>query len=104
MSEEEMTVRYNLKLYITGQTTKSDNAIAHLYQIFNDLSIKFDLTIIDVLEKPYLAEEDKVLATPTLIRTSPLPVRRIIGDLSESQSVMLGLGLSLQHNIHKSGD
>lgn len=104
MNSEEITSRYSLKLYITGQTAKSDYAIANLYQMFNDLSIAFDLTIIDVLEKPYLAEEDKVLATPTLIRISPLPVRRIIGDLSETPSVMLGLGLSLLHNMRNSGD
>jgi circadian clock protein KaiB len=95
MAEPQTTTNFKLKLYITGQTMKSDLAIGNIHQIFEDLSIPFELTIIDVLERPDLAEQDKVLATPTLIKSSPLPIRRIIGDLSEQKSVKIGLGLSL---------
>lgn len=89
---------YKLKLFITGQTVKSDLAIGNIHRIFDNLGIPLDLRIIDVLERPELAEEEKVIATPTLIKTSPLPVRRIIGDLSELKSVKIGLGLNIYEN------
>ncbi len=84
---------YHLKLYITGQTANSDHAIANLQQIFDRSGLEYELSIIDVLEHPRRAEEDKVLATPTLIKLTPLPVRRIIGDLSNTDRVIVGLGL-----------
>jgi circadian clock protein KaiB len=95
MDISQIETTYRLKLYITGQTMKSDLAVGNIHKIFEDLSIPFELTIIDVLERPDLAEEDMVLATPTLIKTSPMPVRRIIGDLSDKKSVKIGLGLTL---------
>ena len=95
MDISQIETTYRLKLYITGQTMKSDLAIGNIRQIFEELSIPFDLTIVDVLERPDLAEEDMVLATPTLIKTSPMPIRRIIGDLSDKKSVKVGLGLTL---------
>jgi circadian clock protein KaiB len=84
---------YRLKLYITGQTTNSDQAIENLRYLFDQSGVNYELSIVDVLEHPQLAEEDKVLATPTLIKISPLPVRRIIGDLSNLDRVIVGLGL-----------
>ena len=84
---------YHLKLYITGQTANSDHAIANLRQIFERSGLDYELSIIDVLEHPRHAEEDRVLATPTLIKLAPLPVRRIIGDLSNTDRVIVGLGL-----------
>jgi circadian clock protein KaiB len=84
---------YYVNLYITGQTPKSDVAIANIQKIFSGLNIPLDLTVIDILEQPQLAEENRILATPTLIKISPLPVRRIIGDLSDRTKVRLGLGL-----------
>ena len=95
MDISQIETTYRLKLYITGQTMKSDLAIGNIRQIFEELSIPFDLTIVDVLERPDLAEEDMVLATPTLIKISPMPIRRIIGDLSDKKSVKVGLGLTL---------
>lgn len=84
-----------LKLYITGETSKSVLAIANLKKIIDkDLSGRFKLVIIDVLKNPQLAEAEKILATPTLIKELPLPVRRIIGDLSETEKVLLGLDLN----------
>ncbi len=83
--------KLSLKLYVTGQTSRSQRATAHLRQIVKGLEA--DLKIIDVLENPQMAEDDVILATPTLIKASPLPIRRIIGDLSDGKKVLLGLDL-----------
>ena len=91
--------KYLLKLFITGQTQRSVSAIANLRRICEEwLGTDYELVIIDVLERPQLAEDDKILATPTLIRELPLPVRRIIGDLSDTKQVMLGLDLHHQES------
>ena len=83
-----------LKLHIAGQTPKSERAIANLRRICGKgLRGKYELTIIDVLERPDLARDDKILVTPTLTREQPSPVRRIIGDLSDTEKVMLALDL-----------
>ncbi len=83
-----------LKLYITGQTPKSQLAIKTLHQICQDrFQEEYEITIIDVLENPQLAEEEKILATPTVIKALPPPIRRVIGDLSEKEKVLLGLDL-----------
>ena len=83
-----------LKLYITGQTPKSERAIANMRRICEeDLEGQYELVIIDVLERPQLAEDEKILATPTLTKELPLPLRRIIGDLSDSDKVLLGLDM-----------
>jgi circadian clock protein KaiB len=83
-----------LKLYVTGQTPKSERAIANIRSICeNELGGRYELVIIDVLEKPQLAEDEKILATPTLTRELPPPLRRIIGDLSDTEKVLLGLDL-----------
>ncbi len=90
--------KYQLKLFITGQTPRSTYAIANLNHLCHSaLHDQCEVLIIDVLEHPELAEEDKVLATPTLIKVSPPPARRVIGDLSDIQKVIWGLGL-YQHS------
>lgn len=87
--------KYTLKLYITGHTPRSDRAIANLRQICEeDLDSQYHMMIIDILERPQLAEDEKILATPMLIKELPLPLRRIIGDLSDKEKVLLGLDLS----------
>jgi circadian clock protein KaiB len=84
--------RYILKLYVTGKTSKAEVAIANLRRICDeDLHGEYDLEIIDVLEHPEVAETDKILATPTLIKQLPPPLRRVIGDLSDKHKVLLGL-------------
>lgn len=83
-----------LRLYVTGQTPRSERAIANLRRICEqELDGMYDLQIIDVLERPQLAEDEKILATPTLIKNLPPPLRRIIGDLSDTEKVLLGLDL-----------
>ena len=81
-----------LRLYITGQTPASQRALDSLRRLCEtELEGKVNLKIIDVLEHPQLAEDEKILATPTLIKEVPLPLRRIIGDLSDKEKVLLGL-------------
>jgi circadian clock protein KaiB len=81
-----------LRLYVTGTTPRSVKAIADLKSIWEgELEKRVDLQIIDVLESPQLAEDEKIIATPTLIKEIPLPLRRLIGDLSDKEKVLLGL-------------
>ncbi len=84
----------HLRLYITGQTPRSEQAITNIKRICeNHISENYKLEIINVLEEPERAEEDMVIATPTLLRLTPPPARRIIGDLSLTDRVLLGLGI-----------
>jgi circadian clock protein KaiB len=83
---------YILKLFVTGQTPRTRRAIANLQRICDeDLNGRYELQIIDVLEHPEQAETEKILATPTLIKQLPPPLRRVIGDLSDKEKVLLGL-------------
>lgn len=85
---------YRLKLFITGQSPRSRLAIRNLKRVCEtQLADRVELQIIDVLERPQLAEEEKVLATPTLIKELPPPARRIIGDLSDTAKLLEGLEL-----------
>jgi circadian clock protein KaiB len=91
---EDAMNKYLLKLFITGQTMRSGRAITNLRRILEkELGTDYELVIIDVLEQPQDAEHEKILATPTLIKESPPPIRRIIGDLSDTKQVLLGLEL-----------
>lgn len=86
--------KFLLKLYVTGQTPKSERAIANLRRICEeDLGGRYQMAVIDVLERPQLAEDEKILATPTLIKVLPPPLRRVIGDLSDTEKVLLGLDM-----------
>jgi circadian clock protein KaiB len=90
-----MANQYVLKLYITGQTPRSARAVANLRRICEeDLDNRYELRIIDILEHPQLAEDEKIMATPTLIKELPPPLRRIIGDLSNKERVLLGLDVT----------
>ena len=92
-----MATKYVLKLYITGQTANSTRAIENLKDILkNGLRDLYKLKVIDVLKNPQLAEEDKILATPALVKVLPAPVRKIIGDLSDKEKVLLGLDLTTE--------
>ena len=86
---------YLLKLYITGRSVRTEKAILALRQICEDeLRGQYRLDVIDVLVHPQLAEDEKILATPTLIKEVPEPLRRLIGDLSNKEKVLLGLDLN----------
>ena len=85
---------YEIRIYISGRTKKSANIIDNLRKLLNsELEDQYSLEIIDVLEKPELAVRDKVLATPTLAKVSPLPLRRIIGDISDKEKILTWLNL-----------
>ena len=85
---------YILKLYVAGNTPNSMRALNTLREILeNEFKGVYALKVIDVLKQPQLAEEDKILATPTLAKILPPPVRRIIGDLSDREKVLIGLDL-----------
>jgi len=88
---------YKLKLYITGQSAKSVKAIEGIKMILADkFNERYSLEIIDVLENTQAAEDEKIFATPTLIKVVPPPTMRIIGDFSNSEKVLLGLNLVAQ--------
>jgi circadian clock protein KaiB len=81
-----------LTLYVTGTSPRAQIAIANLERICEqELQGQYQLEIIDVLEHPQRAEDEKILATPTLIKQLPPPLRRVIGDLSDKAKVLLGL-------------
>jgi circadian clock protein KaiB len=85
---------YILKLYIAGNTPNSLRALQTLKNIMEqEFKGVYALKVIDVVKNPHLAEEDKILAIPTLSKVLPLPVRRIIGDLSDREKVLIGLSL-----------
>ena len=84
--------QYTLKLFITGSNPRTEAAIANLRRICDeDLKGRYSLEIVDVLENPEAAENERVLATPTLIKQLPPPLRRVIGDMSDRDKVLLGL-------------
>jgi circadian clock protein KaiB len=81
-----------LKLYVAGKSTRAQLAIANLQKLCDEeLSGRYELEIIDILEHPELAEQAKILATPTLIKQLPPPLRRVIGDLSDKEKLLIGL-------------
>lgn len=85
---------YVLKLYVAGNTPNSARALKMLKAILEqEFKGVYALKVIDVLKNPQLAEEDKILATPTLSKVLPPPVRKIIGDLSDREKVLIGLDL-----------
>ncbi len=85
---------YILKLYIAGNTPNSLRALKMLKNIMEqEFKGVYALKVIDVIKNPHLAEEDKILAIPTLSKVLPLPVKRIIGDLSDREKVLIGLSL-----------
>jgi circadian clock protein KaiB len=83
---------FELRLYVAGQTPKSLTALANLRKICREhLDGRFQLHVIDLVKSPQLAQGDQILAIPTLVRNLPQPMRRIIGDLSDTERVLVGL-------------
>ena len=86
--------KWELKLYVAGQTSKSLQAFANLKRICEEhLAGEYYIEVIDLLDNPQLAKGDQILALPTLVRKLPEPVRKIIGDLSNTERVLVGLDL-----------
>jgi circadian clock protein KaiB len=86
------TKRWNLRLYVAGQTPKSLTALANLKRICDEhMDGRYDIEVIDLMENPQLAQRDQIVAIPTLVRELPSPLKRIIGDLSNTERVLVGL-------------
>ncbi|WP_342106423.1 circadian clock KaiB family protein [Methylobacterium sp. SI9] len=88
---------YHLRLYVAGQTAKSVAAMANLKRFCEQhLAGRYDIEVIDLLKNPQLAAGDQILAIPTLVRRLPSPLKRIIGDLSNTEKVLVGLDIRLR--------
>ena len=86
---------YILRLYVTGTTPKSTRAVHNLIQWCQEyLTGRYDLEVIDIYQQPALAQAEDIIAVPTLLKKQPLPVRKLLGDLSNAQQLAAGLGLS----------
>ncbi|RPI84894.1 MAG: circadian clock protein KaiB [Chloroflexi bacterium] len=91
---EDSEEKWELRLYVAGQTPKSLAAFANLKKICEEhLAGKYRIEVIDLLENPTLARGDQILAIPTLVRKLPQPVKKIIGDLSNTERVLVGLDM-----------
>ena len=87
-------ITYELRLYVAGNTPKSVLALNNLKKYCEEhLRDQYIIEVIDLLEKPQLAEGDQILAIPTLVRKVPVPIRKIIGDLSNEEKVLVGLNI-----------
>lgn len=85
---------YRLRLYVAGQTAKSLAAMANLKRVCEDhLAGRYEIEVIDLVQHPKLAAGDQILAIPTLVRRLPAPLKRIIGDLSNTEKVLVGLDI-----------
>jgi circadian clock protein KaiB len=88
---------YELRLYVAGQTPKSLAAFANLKKICEEhLAGQYNIEVIDLIKKPQLASGDQILAIPTLVRKLPQPIKKIIGDLSNTERVLVGLDIREQ--------
>jgi circadian clock protein KaiB len=88
---------YRLRLYVAGQTPKSVLAFSNLKQICEEhLQGRYEIEIVDLLQNPQLARGDQILAVPTLVRRLPEPIKKIIGDLSNTERVLVGLDLRVR--------
>jgi circadian clock protein KaiB len=86
--------RYVLRLYVTGMTSRSARAVKNLRAICDEyLEGRYDLEVIDIYQQPVLTKGEQIIAAPTLIKKLPLPMRRILGDMSNRERVLLGLDL-----------
>ncbi|MCG5515189.1 MULTISPECIES: circadian clock KaiB family protein [unclassified Ectothiorhodospira] len=88
--------QYLLRLYIAGMTPAARRAIENLEALTADMATQdqeLQVEVVDILERPQLAEDERILATPVVVRKLPLPVRRVVGDLSERERVLVGLDI-----------
>ena len=91
---EHLEIGWQLRLYVAGQTPKSLAAFANLKQICEEhLEGKYSIEVVDLLVNPQLAKGDQILAIPTLVRKLPEPIKKIIGDLSNTERVLVGLDI-----------
>jgi circadian clock protein KaiB len=95
-------MKYLLRLYVTGKTQSGEKAIGNLEAILKtEFKGRYKLKIIDILKQPKLAENERILATPLVEKKLPPPIRRIIGDLSDKEKVLLGLDLIPEKKVRR---
>jgi circadian clock protein KaiB len=94
--------KYVLRLYVTGMTPRSINAIENIRKICEEhLKGRYELEIIDIYQQPEFAKKEQILAAPTLIKKLPLPLRKFIGDMSDKDKILIGLNLIPKNNKKK---
>jgi circadian clock protein KaiB len=92
--------KYLLRLYIAGTTSRSTRAVANIRRICEDnLGGRYDLEVVDIYQKPALAKGEQIVAVPTLVKKLPLPLRRFIGDLSDTERVLVGMDLTTNTTV-----
>jgi circadian clock protein KaiB len=102
--EEGTPGTYQLRLYVAGSTPQSQRAIATIKQVCESrLAGRFDLAVIDIYQQPQLTAGDQIVAAPTLLKQLPLPLRRLVGDLSNLERVLVGLDLRPTPGAGKAG-
>ncbi len=85
-------IKYVLRLYISGATSRSEEAIRNIRRICEEeLKGRYDLEVIDIYQQPELARKEQIIGAPTLIRKLPLPLRKLVGDMSNREKVIVGL-------------
>ena len=90
---------WRLRLYVAGQTPKSITALANLKRLCEDhLAGRYRIEVIDLVKQPHLARRDDIVVVPTLVRQLPAPIRKIIGDLSNVERVLIGLDVTARHD------
>ncbi len=95
--EKAQREKYILRLYVTGMSEKSKTAIQNIKQICDDhLDGRYELEVIDIYRHPELARGDQIIATPSLIKKLPAPIRKFIGDMSETEKILVGLDLRME--------
>jgi circadian clock protein KaiB len=94
VTQQKGAKQWNLRLYVAGQTPKCVTAFANLKKLCEEhLGGDYSIEVIDLLKKPQLASGDQILAIPTLVRRLPSPIKKIVGDLSNTERVLVGLDL-----------
>ncbi|MCX5806756.1 MAG: circadian clock KaiB family protein [Proteobacteria bacterium] len=98
-SAKQTPAKYVLRLYVTGMTPKSTLAIGNVRKLCEEyLSGRYELEVIDIYQQPKLAKGEQIIATPTLIKKLPLPLRRLIGDMSDTERFLIGIDLKPKHS------
>ena len=99
-----MSAEYDLRLYVAGQTPKAARAFANLRKICEEhLRGRYSIEVVDLVENPALGRGDQILAVPTLVRRLPTPIKKIIGDLSNTERVLVGLDLRQRRALRATG-
>jgi circadian clock protein KaiB len=105
LEEPPASEKYLLRLYVSGVTARSRRSILNINTLCKEnLQGQYDLEVVDIHQKPSLAMDEQIVATPTLIKMLPLPLRRIVGDLSDRDGVLFGLDIKRKRGHQGSGE